>query len=96
MDNKYTTIKIRKHTRSAIAELGRKYDTYDSIIQRLVETAAELSPQELEEVQTIINHMQQSQPNLNKEKVIGRLIKLGLDMYKDMSSGKVTPRYEGD
>ena len=90
-----TTISINKCTREMLWGIMKKKDTYDTLLQRLVETAAALSPQELEEVQIIINHMRQSQPNFSKERVIGRLLKLGLDVYKAQING-ATPRYEGE
>jgi len=31
-----TTVKIRKETRAMLAELGRKNETYDAIIRRLI------------------------------------------------------------
>lgn len=36
MDN-ITTLKIRKETREQLAEIGTKKETYDDIIQRLME-----------------------------------------------------------
>lgn len=32
-----TTVKIKKETRDQLAELGTKKETYDQIIQRLIE-----------------------------------------------------------
>ena len=90
-----TTISINKTTRAMLWEIMKKKDTYDSVIQRLVETAADLSPQELDEVQYLIGQMQQSQPTLTKEKVIGKLIKFGLETYKGYINNQ-SPKYEGE
>lgn len=32
-----TTVKVRRETKKALAELGKKEDTYDAIIRRLID-----------------------------------------------------------
>ena len=39
MDKKYTTIRIKKETAKLLQGVGKKMETYDMIITRLVENA---------------------------------------------------------
>ncbi len=39
MANKYTTIRIPKTLRDALSDIGKKNETYEDVIKRLIEEA---------------------------------------------------------